>query len=154
MNEIKNLTLWDLFKIIFTDKERLSKVSDITLKRNYFMVNRTFAIKFPLQAAYFSLTGINEAEVVREWQNFIIQKNMFGRVPQWVYTKGSKKSSEKKESKKEFPNSLLIEYSLHYSIGMKDIKDALEFYHDDMVKELKRFETLMKAKNSIEKEKI
>lgn len=154
MNEIKNLTLWDLFKIIFTDKERLSKVSDITLKRNYFMVNRTFAIKFPLQAAYFSLTGINEAEVVREWQNFIIQKNMFGRVPQWVYTKGSKKSSEKKESKKEFPNSLLIEYSLHYRIGMKDIKDALEFYHDDMVKELKRFETLMKAKNSIEKEKI
>ena len=151
--DIKEIGLFDIIKLIFTDKEKFNSLSDISLKRNYFMINRIFSIKYPLQAMYFSTSGINEAEVIKCWRDFIISKNEFGKVPFWVYTKGSKKAGAVKEKTKKVSTQLIRDYCNHYNINIKDVNDCLEFFESPMLEELKRYESLIKVKNSIEKEK-
>lgn len=150
---IKEIGLFDVIKLIFTDKEGFDKFSNITLKKNYFMCNRIFSIKYPLQAVLFSTMNINEAEVIRMWRDFFISNKIFGKVPYWVYTKGSKKSVDNVKKNKKISNQLIKDYCIHYNIDTKDVIDALEFFEDDMEKELKRFEKLISAKNLIKKEK-
>lgn len=152
-NTVKEIGLFDIIKMIFTDIEGFNKLSNIILRKNYFMCNRIFSIAYPLQAAYFSMKDINEAEVIRMWRDFFISNNLFGKVPFWVYTKGSKKSNENVKKDKKISNQLIKEYCINYNIDIKDVRDALEFTKDLMETELKRFEKLINAKNSIEKEK-
>lgn len=150
---IKEIGLFDVIKLIFTDIEGFDKLSNITLKKNYFMCNRIFSIKYPLQAVLFSTMNINEAEVIRMWRDFFISNKIFGKVPYWVYTKGSKKSVDNVKKNKKISSQLIKDYCIHYNIDTKDVIDALEFFEDDMEKELKRFEKLISAKNLIKKEK-
>jgi hypothetical protein len=150
---VKEIGLFDVIKLIFTDKEGFDKLSNITLKKNYFMCNRIFSIKYPLQGVLFSTMNINESEVLRLWRDFFISNKLFGKVPFWVYTKGSKKSADNTKKDKKVSNQLIKDYCIHYNIDNKDVMDALEFFGDDMEKELKQFEKLISAKNSIKKEK-
>lgn len=149
----KEIGLFDIINMMFKDKDTFNSLSDIILRKHYFMINRIFAIKFPMQAVYFSLSHINEASVIRAWQGFIESKDMYGQVPRWIYTKGSKKSSENKEKKNKVPFKLITEYCKHYNVDIKDVSDALLFFEDDMNNELKRFESLINTKNNIEREK-
>ena len=153
MNAVKEIGLFDIIKLIFTDKKGFDDLSNIVLRKNYFMCNRIFSIAYPLQASYFSMKDINEAEVIRLWRDFFISNNLFGKVPFWVYTKGSKKTNSSIKQDKKVSNQLIKDYCIYYNIDIKDVNDALEFTKDLMETELKRFEKLMNAKNAIEKEK-
>lgn len=142
--ESKEIGLFDIINVIFTDKEKFNNLTDFTLKRNYFMLNRIFSIKYPCQGMFFSSLGINEAAVVRAWQSFFIAKGLYGRVPQFVYTKGQKKSADSSSTKKaKFKGQILKEFCLHKHISLKDVEDYLMFFSEDATKEIKSFEKRM-----------
>jgi hypothetical protein len=138
------MELFEFTKIIF---ERPGEWPDITpgeKRKQYFMVNRRFAIQFPMQANALQHLKINQAGVVDFWQQFM--RKTYQRTPGWMYTKGIKKAKQEKEKKINVSDKLIHEYAKRMTIDLKSVYDALEFYPDLMVKELKHFEKVINQK--------
>lgn len=130
----------DLFEVIgsiFTDKQKFSEYSNLTLDRNSFMINRMMAIQYPLQANALNVLNANSADIVKSWNIFLPQQY---RNPSFIYTKGSKKAQEDKTKKAQMPKkSEIIDYCLTYNISYKTVMSAMQFYREEMIKEINDF---------------
>jgi len=136
------MQLFDFIKVIFTNPEEYSKCTPGEKRKHYFMCQRRFAINFPMQANALQQQKINQVAVIDFWQRFL--RKQYKYVPEWMYTKGVKKSQQIKEKKINVSNELIKEYCKYMEIDPKSVKDALVFFLDDMVKELKDFEKILK----------
>ena len=134
--------LFDISKIIFERPEEWEDVTPGEKRKFFFLLNRRFAIQFPLQANALQHLKINQVAVMDFWQHFMRKK--YKETPYWMYTKEVKKAKETKEKKTKVSENTIIEYCKFYKKDKKSVYDALEFYNKDMVKELKLFEKLMK----------
>jgi hypothetical protein len=133
-----------MIKVIFTNPLEYSSITPGEKRKLFFILNRRFAINFPLQANVLQHVKINQTAVVDFWQNFL--RKQYDRIPGWMYTKGVKKSQEFKENKLNISNDLIKEYCKYFKIDRKSIIDALQFYETSMIKELKEFENILKQK--------
>jgi hypothetical protein len=138
------MELFDFIKILFTDPAEYSKIPAGEKRKQFFMTNRRMAINFPLQAGVLQQNKINQAAVVDFWQRFV--RKQYKYVPGWMYTKGVKKAQEFKEKKTSINESLITEYSRYFKIDRKSIVDALEFYPEQITKQLKDFEKIINQK--------
>jgi hypothetical protein len=138
------MELFNLIKVIFTNPEEYSLVAPGEKRKYYFICQRRFAINFPLQANALQHLKINQVAVIDFWQRFLRKQYKF--VPGWMYTKGIKKSKEIKEKKQNINSELINEYCKKFEIDSKVIKDALEFYPEEITKEIKEFEKILKQK--------
>lgn len=136
------IDLFELTEIIFKDPAKYQDVSRGDKQKNYFMLNRRFAIQYPMQANVLQTLKINQAAVVDFWQFFL--RKQYKYTPKWMYTKGVKKSVEVKEKKQTVSNALIAEYSKYMQIDSKSLRDALEFYPTETLNELKEFEKMLK----------
>ena len=138
------MELFEFTKIIFERPGDYPAVTPGEKRKQFFMVNRRFAIQYPMQANALQHLKINQAGVVDFWQKFMRQYN--GRTPNWMYTKGIKKAKATKETKLSVSVATINEYSKRMEIDRKSIYDAIEFYPTAMKKELKDFEKTIKQK--------
>lgn len=136
---------FDIINMIFTNITEFNKLSDSLLEKNFFMINRIFAIKYPLQANLFNKTTINMGEVVRAWSTFIINKEGYGKVPYFVYTKGAKKT-ETSNNKTPISKELKTEYCKRYKLSFKDFDDLMEMFYDETVADVLRYEKLISVR--------
>lgn len=120
--KVKKISPFDIINFIFTNDEEFSKLSDMILDQNFFIINRVFSIKYPLQAQAFNTSGISTANVIKCWKNFLNMKEGKGRVPYWCYTKGTKRAQEQKDSKSEIKSSDIKTYAEFYNISLRDTK--------------------------------
>jgi len=135
---------FDIIKIIFTDPIKYKTISKGEKQKNYFILNRRFAIQFPMETNALQHLKINQSAVIDFWQTFLRKKYTF--VPGWMYTKGVKKTQDIKEKKLTVSNELIREYCKYFKIDSKSVRDALEFFEKEMVTELKQFEIMLKQK--------
>lgn len=130
----------DLFEVIgsiFTDKQKFSEYSNLTLDRNSFMINRMMAIQYPLQANALNVLNANGADIAKSWNIFLPQQY---KNPSFIYTKGSKKAQEDKTKKAQMPKkSEIIDYCLTYNISYKTVMNAMQFYREEMIEEINDF---------------
>ena len=138
------MELFDFIKVIFTNPSEYSSTTPGEKRKHYFMCQRRFAINFPMQANALQHLKINQNAVIDWWQWFLRKQYKF--VPGWMYTKGVKKSQEVKEKKLTVSNELIKEYCKRFKVDSKSVRDALEFYPNDMIKELKEFEKIINQK--------
>jgi len=138
------MELFDFIKVVFTNPTEYSSITPGEKRKHYFMCQRRFAINFPMQANVLQHLKINQAAVVDFWQVFLRKQYKF--TPGWMYTKGVKKAQEVKEKQLSVSNELIKEYCKYFKVDPKSIRDALEFYPQDMIKELKEFEIILKQK--------
>lgn len=138
------MELFDFIKVIFTNPKEFSSISNGEKRKQYFMTQRRLAINFPMQANALQHQKINQSAVIDFWHVFL--RKQFKFVPNWMYTKGIKKSKEIKEKKINVSAELIKEYCKVFKIDPKSVKDALQFYPDKMIKELKDFENILKQK--------
>ena len=136
--------LFEFIKIIFTNPLEYSSISSGEKRKYFFILNRRFAIQYPLQANVLQHLKINQNAVIDFWQTFLRKKYTF--VPGWMYTKGVKKTQDIKEKKLTVSNELIREYCKYFKIDSKSVRDALEFFEKEMVTELKQFEIMLKQK--------
>lgn len=141
--KVKQLSPFDIIKMMFTVKEAFDSLSSLMLERNFFIVNRMFAIKYPFQANCFNLLRANKAQAMKSWEMFMLLHEQHGRVPYFIYTKGSKKASETKEKNSKFTKVELDDYAKYYKLSKKDIQDLAEMYPDELKKDLSRFSKMM-----------
>ena len=128
--------LFDFVKIMFTKKSDYNKLKQHTKKRHHFMINRFFAIKYPMNANAFNLNGIDGASVVDCWS---IVASRFKSVPGWFYTKTKKAAKEKVD--KYIPSEEAIQLYLDKNeIGIREYNEMLEFAKVDLYSDLKKIE--------------
>ncbi len=132
------MDLFDFIKIIFTNPTEYLKVPHGEKRKNFFMIQRRMSINYPLQANVLQHTKINQSAVIDFWQWFV--RKQYKQVPSWMYIKGVKKSQETKEKKINVSQKLISEYAKYFKIDRKSIVDALEFYPNEIIIELKNFE--------------
>ena len=138
------MELFDFIKVIFTNPSEYSSITPGEKRKHYFMCQRRFAINFPMQANALQNLKINQAAVIDFWQIFL--RKQYAYTPKWMYTTGVKKAQEVKEKKQSVSNELIKEYCRYTQADPKSVRDALEFYPNDMINELKQFENLLKQK--------
>jgi|GEM_PF-2040999 len=137
---------FELIKIIFENPEKYKTINSGDKRKNFFIVQRRFAIKYPLQCQSLQHIRINDVAVIDFWQNFIIKQ--YNKVPYWMYTKGVKKSNEKREKELNIKDSIIKEFSVYYNYDIKSVKEALKVYPNEMKKELNDFQKYFLNENN------
>lgn len=128
--------------MMFNNEAEFKKLSNFTLERNFFMINRTYAIAYPLHAQFFNNLKIPCAAAIKGIKCHLNSIHGWGRVPSFVYTKGSKATSEKIKAVsvlKDFSNEELNSYCSHYNISLRDLKDMETFTPDSLVEHINNF---------------
>jgi len=138
------IDFFDFMGIIFTNPTKYNDIPRGEKQKHYFLAQRRFAIQFPMQANALQILKINQAAVIDFWHVFL--RKHYKKVPGWMYTKGVKKTQEVKEKKLTVSNELIREYCKYMKVDLKSVKDALEFYHEEMIKELHKFSEILKEK--------
>ena len=147
LKTVKPVGPYDIIQMMFTNKEKFDKLTDIILDKNFFIINRACAIKYPLQAALFNKTQINTAGVIKSWRNFLTTKEGFGKVPYFIYTKGSKKTTEAKVKKSDnIDKDTIKKYCKRYHISLKDYNNIKSFFSDELTEDVKRYSKLITLK--------
>lgn len=141
----KALSPFDIITMMFTNYEQFNNLSDTILEKNFFMINRVFSIKYPLHSCMFNNEYVNKASVIRSWAIFGVNKEGFGKVPSFVYTKGAKRSTTS-TNKDKLDKGLIQEYCKRYSISLKDYNALLSLYTDELITDIKRYEKLISLK--------
>lgn len=137
---------YDIISMMCTNFEEFNKLSDTILDKNFFLINRVFSIKYPLQGALFNKNTINTAGVIKSWAMFISSKEGYGRVPYFVYTKGAKKSASTSSKTDKIDKELIKEYCKRYKINLKDFETLKSLYYDELIADVKRYEKLISIK--------
>lgn len=134
-NNNKN-DLFDVITLLFTNKSEFDKLSDITLNRNAFMINRILGIKYPMQSQAFNCIKINSCDVIKFWADYLGGQPY---VPNFVRTRGVKKSADILKKKKSISENDIKTFCVYNNISRKDINAALEMFNSDMVQEITSF---------------
>lgn len=140
--KIKKLGPFDIINMMFDDTMGFDSLPEKTLADNYFLLNRRFAIKYPMQAAQLSKMGINEAWALKFWKVFIKAKeNCSYGPPKFLYTAGAKKLKESKAKVgiDAFDEDIINQYMIRYELSSKDFRDMLEFFNDETVADVEKF---------------
>jgi len=136
------MNLFDFIKVIFIDPMAYDEVTPGEKRKNFFMVNRRFAIQHPMQANALNHIRIDQSAAVDIWQRFM--QKQYNKTPFWMYTKGVKKAKEQKEQKINIPSAVIEDYAKRNMMDLQSVHDAIEFFPKEMKKELKDFESLSK----------
>lgn len=128
---------------------QFKKITDKEKQRNFFIINRRLAIKYPIQAFKLSFNGINPIHAINSW--YSITKKLavkYKRKPQWLWLKLSKIKKENAfkitERAKEF-------YIKENQITERDFYLALKFSPTELQDYLKQIENYLKTLEKYEK---
>ena len=153
-NKPKALSPFDIIGMMFKNNGEFEKLSNLVLSRNFFMINRTCAIAYPLQAQWFNKMGISEADTIKAWRMFLLKNHGYGRTPGFVYTKGSKATADKQLAVtplKDFSKDIINAYCEFYNISKRDIADLEYFTPDLLVNHINYYNIITSGSHQIEK---
>ena len=133
--------LFDFIKILFTKPKIYSTISNRNKKRHQFMINRFFAIKYPVNANLFNINGINGTAVIDSWS---MVASRFRSVPGWIYTK-TKKAKKISNKKNEYiPKDATISLFMEKNeIGKREFVELEKFAKIELYEALEKLEESM-----------
>jgi hypothetical protein len=119
---------FDIIKAFHNEKE-WEKITNSDKSKNFFMLNRTMAIMYPLHAQGFNHIKMDPVSAVNWWKTWILAKHPEGAG--FIYTSTGKK---KKEAKKEIPEEVSNFLREKWQISSREIEDLKEFYPKEFQK--------------------
>ncbi len=139
------IDLFPYLNSLFSNNKNWSEISDNDKSRNFFMMQRMLAKKFPIQVHHLSHLKIDAPSVSNYWHEILIKSN--NSVPGWIYSKNIK-SEQKKDVK--LPSQEMIEwYCLQNEISQKEFQEKVNFFGDQFCKELIKQEKIMKSQGAL-----
>lgn len=142
----KTIGPYDIIKLIFTDSNQFNNLSNTILEKNFFLINRLFSIKYPLQGSMFNNMSISTANVIKSWAMFMWKNEGYGRVPYFVYSKSSKKVPIDNKTNTNIDTELIKEYCKRYHINLKDFNTLISMYKDELITDVVRYGKLISIK--------
>jgi len=134
---VEKLSPFTIINMMFYNVSGFYAIDRKELAKHFFMINRTMAVKYPLQAQFFNVNGINQADVVQLWQKFIRSAEPGNRVPAFVRDVGMKKV----KTLDTIDQSVIDDYCKFYSLSRKDFRDMLHFSYDETVEDVTNFKS-------------
>jgi len=116
---------------LFMDPNYIYNLTYETARQNIFMVLRRLAIKYPIEANVFNDGKVNAFDVLKFWSDFLYNGVS---VPRWTYTAGASKS---KAVKSDVTQDQIRLYKKHYDITDKEFSDAMRFFPEETINEIK-----------------
>lgn len=119
--------LFDFIKKLFkTSTEReWEEMTPYEKQRNAFMINRFMSIMYPTSANNLNTVKTDGYAVVETWRYFVGKAYSGDRVPSWMYTKTSKKESDKTLSK--FKKETILHYCQKHECGVRELREQYAF---------------------------
>jgi len=110
--------------------------------KHAFLINRYFAIQFPVQAHAMNINGFNPYVTVEAWRSIGKQ---FKRAPKWFWTKANKApKASKSKGKKYTPSDEIISlYVIKNEISMDQFNEAMKMNPKLLLTYLQRIEKSM-----------
>lgn len=150
---MEKINLFDLIKVLFTDKQKWKKLTDYQKRNNHFIVNRRMSIKYPDLANYMNKYGLDGARVLDMWQIMFngkfFKRGKGGRkypiVPQFIYTKSKSKKEPKQKKSWEPDKDLVKRFCIKYGISQKQYEDSLRFNKEKIYKKIQKFDKITKV---------
>ena len=139
------MELFDILKSMFESPGLYSDVTKSEKRKNFFMINRRLSINFPIQANLLQHMKINMESSIDWWQRFL--RKQYTKTPYWMFLAGVKKVKEEKEKKVSLSGDLISDYCRFYNKDSKQIKYALQFFPDEMTREIKEYDKMRKQLN-------
>lgn len=140
-----NPGLFDYMNMLFQRPQEFTKLSPYDKGKNFFMMQRFFAIKHPIQAHAFNHLNINGSEACQYWCDSL--SKMYTKTPGWIFNTLKETKKEKTAKKKELDveEETVNEYCKRLMYSRKDIQDLYEFFPEETQNELKQFELALKG---------
>ena len=141
------IQLFDYVKLVFSrDNKSWKELSDMDKSRNFFMLSRFCAIKFPEQVHALSLLRINPVAVSDYWHRTL--SSLHGTVPNWIYAKTKKKDEETK--KMNLPSDdFIVWYCQKNEMSKREFTENIKFFGEEFLKEMRSFEKVLKSQGVI-----
>jgi len=141
--------LFDIIGMMFSNPKKFSAMSTYEKGKNFFMTQRIFAMKYPLQAAAFNNLRVNGGHVCQYWCDAL--SPIFNRSPEWIW-KGFKAIRTTKNTEKAKTAAISEEtitwYCNKYQCSRRDFKQAMELFPESFIEELKELEKVLSNKAS------
>ncbi len=132
--------LWELMTMMFTNPQKFAKVSTYEKSKHIFMMHRSFAIKYPIQAAMLSTLKINAGEVVQYWSDNL--SKIYNKTPAWIFNgfKNVKKTKVVEKNKFDVKDETLQYYCEKNQCSRRELNEVLEYCGEKFVNRLKELE--------------
>jgi len=134
------MQLFEFTKVLFEQPGKWAKLTRAEKTKHFFMTSRFMSITFPLQALALNHTKINFSSTMDFWQGFMRQR--YKKVPFWMYIKGSVKKKEDKTKQIKVSEKQIEEFAKSHYIEIKSVKESLNFFPVETVKEIKHWEKI------------
>jgi hypothetical protein len=124
------MELFDIIKKVFDPSEKSwREVSKYDKTRNFFMINRMMAIKFPVQSNLFNNTKVSPNTVVDWWWDNLSKK--MNKPPYWIFTKTKKSEKKEEKTKNKIDYSETEDFICQkFEISKRELSDLKNFYPD------------------------
>lgn len=142
----KSIPFFDDIKLMFSNAKAFSEKTLYEKSKNMFMINRTFAIKYPEIASAFNRLGISQGNVVQAWCNLL--SPIYKVQPKWIWSTMSdlKKRKKKVEKKKpKFSDDAVSFYCKTNMMSRRDFDKKYEMFPEETEEEMKDYENFVNA---------
>jgi hypothetical protein len=141
----KKSELFEMIKMMFEQPTKFADIPPHDKAKYFFMMNRFFAIKFPVQAALFNNTKINPGQAVQIWADML--KPLFNTTPSFIFSalKRTKKVKKEKASHKIEQNTISY-YAQTYMLREADVEHAIQHIGKPFIDELMQIQKAISSK--------
>jgi len=138
--------LFDQINLLFSNPRKFSAQPPYVKGKEFFMMNRFFAIKFPIQAGYFNHIKMNTNEAVQVWCDMLSPQT--SRTPGWIWQglKGAKKKKVAKKKESKLTDETLKYYCSKKQISRRDLEYAIKTLDKSFTEELLQIQTMIEEK--------
>lgn len=132
--------LFDFIKKLFntSDEKTWESMTPYEKQRNAFMTNRFMAIKFPTSANNLNQVKCDGFGVIETWRYYVGKTTSGNKIPNWIYTKTTKKETDKTLSK--FGKDVILYWCNLHECGPRELEEQYK-YNPSVVEDLKYIES-------------
>lgn len=137
--------LFDIGKIVFTDRSKYSTISENDKNSAFFMFNRFVSKGFPYMAQQVNRNGIYTSAVMDMW--FKVFEKFGNRLPSWWWAKSKKTKNQivVEDLDPKVDRLVVQKYMELNKIGIKEFELAMKFNKKELRRVLKAMENSMKT---------
>lgn len=131
--EKKEYNFKELSDLIFNNRENYKYVSDSSIEKNFFIINRKLSFQYPRQANFLNDSTVDPIIGMSLWINFLNSKKI-NYTPRWWYT--AKANYGKKKLKINAELQKIMQYE---ELTEEDMVFLNEHYKDELDYEVKKY---------------
>lgn len=135
--------LFDYVNMLFQNPAKFTELRSYEKDKHFFMMQRFFSIKHPIQAAMLNHIRINASEAVQYWCDSL--SKIYNQTPNWIWNalKEVKKVKQSEKKKFDVKDTTVQWYCEKNQCSRREVDEAYKIYGDEFLQELKEYEKMI-----------